>query len=44
MNTDHHFNEYRLTKGILNVNLRNADLETPLHLAAANGTIKLINI
>lgn len=34
---------YRPTKGMLNVNLRNADSETLLHLvAAANGILKLI--
>lgn len=31
---------YRPTKGMLNVNLRNANFDTALHLAAANGILK----
>lgn len=36
--------EYRPTKGMMNVNLRNADSETPLHLAAYNGTFKSYSV
>lgn len=31
-------------KGMINVNVRNARLETPLHLAAYNGIFKLFSI
>lgn len=30
-------NKNRTTKGVMNVSVRNAHLETPLHLAAHNG-------
>lgn len=33
--------EHLSTKRMINVNTRNEDLDTPLHLAAYNGLVKL---